>query len=49
MATLAEQLALEAYYKNYAREAFRTRIQKEIDSNRGDKTPIAKGIMAYYK
>ena len=49
MHTLEEQLALEEYYKNYAREAFRIRIQKEIDSNRGDKTPIAKGIMTYYK
>ena len=49
MHTLEEQLELEKYYKDYAREAFRLRIQKEIEGNRGDKTPIAKGIMAYYK
>ena len=49
MHTLDEQLALEEYYKNYAREAFRIRIKKEIEGNRGDKTPIAKGIMTYYK
>ena len=31
MHTLEEQLALEEYYKNYAREAFRIRIKKEIE------------------
>lgn len=49
MHTLEEQLSLEEYYKNYAREAFRIRIKKEIEGNRGDKTPMAKGIMTYYK
>ena len=49
MNTLKEQLALEEYYKNYAREAFRIRIKKDMQGNRGDKTPIAKGIMSYYK